>query len=357
MTNAKNIKAEISKNSLNLKPETQEAGGYLSPAYLPVAIPVDDIINQAMNPNAQVDQSFKALQTSIFNSGYTFPIIVSENELYNEEIDPADKPQLVNEDGTRTVEYRDPAVRQFFKYSIVDGSHRLQVVREGKYWFDKATSGATDQKWYAAITPDKWAEGKNIPSEPGKVMLAYLAWREDFQVPCTVLRGKSSTDLMSSEILHNSARGTHTLDSMKDIVSSLLDAGMSEDWISRNLYMDKEAIGRYKQLSGLASAFKDAGEFSTDVWDPIKDRSDERKKNIKTTQAARAYVRKWRSLANAEGGKFEIPYELDILAAAINLGFDANNPLVQPKLVDTETGEVLETALADINEVGKEEVI
>lgn len=306
---ANNIKEQITKESLDRIPEKQEDGSWLSPAYLPVAISVDDIVPQEANPNIQQEMAFKALQTSILNTGYTFPILISENPLYEEGLDPKDKPSM-RDKNRRVTEVRDPALRKHFKYQIVDGSHRFAAILENEEIYK----------------------------------------REEGKIPCIILRNKTPQELMSAEILMNSSRGTHTLDSMKEIVANLIDSGMSEDWIARNLYLEKEAIMRYKQLSGLASAFRDSNDFSKEVWDPIKDRSEERKKNVKLNQRARAYVRAWRRLANAEGGKFDIPEDLDVIAAAKNLGFSENNPFVIPINVDTETGEVIETGLQEEKE-------
>mgnify|MGYP000051513639 CR=1 FL=1 len=308
MTLAETLKEKISQESLNQIPEKQEDGSFLSPAYMPVAVDVRDIINQEFNPNIQSDKSFQALQTSILNTGYTFPILIAENPLYNPDLDPADKPNILDREN-RIVEVRDPQIRQYFKYMVVDGSHRLSAIIENKEIYE----------------------------------------REDGKIPCIILRNKTSQELMSAEILMNSSRGNHTLDGMKKIVSDLIASGMDENWIAKNLYLDKEAIKRYQVLSGLASAFKDEEGFSKDVWDPKADRNHERKNKNKLLQLARAYVRKWRSLANADGGDFDIPEELDLLAAAKNIGFDEENPYVLPKEVDTETGEVLSTELQAVD--------
>ena len=310
-TTADKIKTYTSTKSYELKPEFQEDGSFLDPAYLPVAVDIREIINQEFNPNIQSDKAFKALQTSILNTGYTFPILIAENPLYDDSLDMADRPNVLDRKN-RVVEVRDPKVRQYFKYIIVDGSHRYSAMIENDEIY-------------------KRCNGK---------------------IPCIVLRGKTQQELMSAEILMNSSRGNHTLDGMKDIVAGLLDSGMGEDWISKNLFLDKEAINRYKVLSGLASAFKEEDGFSKDVWDPKKDRLEERKNQTKLLQQARAYVRTWKSLAN-EGldvEKFDIPESLDLLTAAKNIGFDPENPYVLPTKVDTETGEVIATELREVKE-------
>jgi len=66
---------------------------------------------------------------------------------------------------------------------------------------------------------------------------------------------------MASTIRHNRARGVHSIELMVNIVAELVTAGMSDAWILRNIGMDKDELLRLKQISGLASLFKDA-EFS-----------------------------------------------------------------------------------------------
>lgn len=305
------FKDSLTQLSLNINPEMQEDGSFLSPAYLPMAIDVEDIVPQEHNPNSHNSKSFEALQTSILNTGYTFPIIIAPNPYYNPELDMSKKPSFRNDKNTdRTTEVRDPEIRAYFKYTIVDGSHRFNAILQNDEIFK----------------------------------------REQGKIPCVMLRNKTEAELMSSEILMNTAKGEHSLDGMKDIVARLIDSGMKEDWIARNLYLDKESIARYKTLSGLASAFNDSTKFSEDVWDPKKDRAEERKNNKKQYQLARAYVVAWRNLANEglDKPKFDIPEALNILAAAKNLGWDPANPYVVPTSVDKETGEVLSTELKNI---------
>lgn len=58
-------------------------------------------------------------------------------------------------------------------------------------------------------------------------------------------------------IRHNRARGTHSIELMTKIVAELTEAGMSDSWILKNIGMEAEELLRLKQLSGLASLFKD----------------------------------------------------------------------------------------------------
>lgn len=73
---------------------------------------------------------------------------------------------------------------------------------------------------------------------------------------------KPIADRMASTIRHNRARGSHNIELMINIVSELSNAGMSDAWIMRNIGMDADEILRLKQISGLASLFKDK-EFSS----------------------------------------------------------------------------------------------
>ena len=62
---------------------------------------------------------------------------------------------------------------------------------------------------------------------------------------------------MASTIRHNRARGSHSIELMMNIVGELKKSGMSDQWIMKEIGMDADELLRYKQLSGLASMFKD----------------------------------------------------------------------------------------------------
>lgn len=68
---------------------------------------------------------------------------------------------------------------------------------------------------------------------------------------------KDISNRMASTIRHNRARGTHDVELMKNIVAELVEAGMSDGWIMKNIGMDAEELLRLKQISGLAALFKD----------------------------------------------------------------------------------------------------
>lgn len=84
--------------------------------------------------------------------------------------------------------------------------------------------------------------------------------REKGMLPVSVIE-KPITDRIASTVRHNRARGTHSPELMKNIVVELKDAGMSDQWIRRNLGMDADELLRLKQISGLARLFENE-EFS-----------------------------------------------------------------------------------------------
>lgn len=84
--------------------------------------------------------------------------------------------------------------------------------------------------------------------------------REKGLLPVTVIK-KDISNRMASTIRHNRARGAHNIELMCNIVSELTKAGMSDQWIRKNIGMDKDELLRLKQISGLAELFADK-EFS-----------------------------------------------------------------------------------------------
>lgn len=77
-------------------------------------------------------------------------------------------------------------------------------------------------------------------------------------IPISLIRSEKGniSDRMASTIRHNRARGTHSIDLMVDIVAELTQAGMGDDWIIKHIGMDADEVLRLKQVSGLASLFK-----------------------------------------------------------------------------------------------------
>lgn len=80
--------------------------------------------------------------------------------------------------------------------------------------------------------------------------------REGGCLPVSVI-DKPITDRMASTIRHNRARGSHDIELMTNIVADLVESGMSDAWIMKNIGMDAEELLRLKQISGLAALFKD----------------------------------------------------------------------------------------------------
>lgn len=102
------------------------------------------------------------------------------------------------------------------KYEIVDGFHRYRTMLEHKDIYE----------------------------------------RENGCIPVVTI-DKDLDNRMASTIRHNRARGSHSIELMTNIVADLVDSGMSDAWIMKNIGMDAEELLRLKQISGLASLFKD----------------------------------------------------------------------------------------------------
>lgn len=80
--------------------------------------------------------------------------------------------------------------------------------------------------------------------------------RENGCLPVVVI-DKDLSNRMASTIRHNRARGSHSIELMTNIVADLVESGMSDQWIIKNIGMDAEELLRLKQISGLANLFKD----------------------------------------------------------------------------------------------------
>lgn len=289
---------------------------FSSPAYGVRRVPIADLVSQKANPNSMTGKSFDALQQSILNTGYTFPIIAALNDEYDSATEAMDRPSLIEmSDGEQTftdsgkigTQVSDDEVAKYFPYRLIDGSHRTQVVRLGTHYFYKSFENKAEP----------WSKGEEIPAVPGPAMLAYIAWRENFSIPAVILE-IDSTKQMSAEILHNTARGSHSLDGMKDIVYNLINiAGMSEEWVSRNLYLDLESIKRMQQLSGLKAAMEDIDDADM-AWTPEKDDSYQRKMTAYLIREASKFIQIYKQ-ENPDESFDDTGSALDV---AIRLGFD-----------------------------------
>ena len=96
--------------------------------------------------------------------------------------------------------------------------------------------------------------------------------RENGMLPVSII-DKSLDHRMASTIRHNRARGSHNVDLMSNIIKELHELGRSDAWISKHFGMDKDEILRLKQITGLASLFKDV-KFGK-AWTPVEDEDDE----------------------------------------------------------------------------------
>ena len=105
-------------------------------------------------------------------------------------------------------------------YEIVDGFHRYTIMKKHKDIYD----------------------------------------RENGCLPVVTI-DRPLSNRMASTIRHNRARGSHSIELMTNIVAELVESGMSDAWIMRNIGMDADELLRLKQVSGLDALFKDR-EFS-----------------------------------------------------------------------------------------------
>ena len=160
-----------------------------SPVYNVIAVPIEQIQANAYNPNSVAPPEMKLLELSIWEDGYTMPIVC----------------------------YYLPGID---KYEIVDGYHRYTTM---------------------------------IKSER-------IREREKGLIPVSII-DKPQGERMASTIRHNRARGSHSVELMSNIVSELVEMGKSDGWIAKHIGMSADELLRMKQITGLASLFKDK-EFS-----------------------------------------------------------------------------------------------
>jgi ParB-like chromosome segregation protein Spo0J len=95
-----------------------------------------------------------------------------------------------------------------------------------------------------------------------RVMLKHkdIYERENGLLPVVVIEKDISNRIVST-IRHNRARGSHSIELMSHIVAELVQAGMSDAWILKNIGMGPDELLRLKQITGLTALFKDR-EFS-----------------------------------------------------------------------------------------------
>ena len=158
---------------------------YKSPVYNVIAVPIDKVQANDYNPNSVAPPEMELLETSIWEDGYTMPVVC----FYDDEND---------------------------KYIVVDGFHRYTVLKTSKRVFE----------------------------------------REKGMLPVSVI-DKDLSDRMASTIRHNRARGSHSIDLMSNIVSELVEMGKGDAWICKHIGMSQDELLRMKQITGLASLFKE----------------------------------------------------------------------------------------------------
>ena len=157
---------------------------YISPVYNIKRVPIEKIKANAYNPNHVAPPEMKLLELSIWEDGYTMPIVcyyIPEEDIYE----------------------------------IVDGFHRYTTMKTSKRIYD----------------------------------------REQGHLPVSVI-DKPIGERMASTIRHNRARGSHDLDLMSNIVAELVEIGKTDSWIMKKIGMSADELLRLKQVTGLASLFK-----------------------------------------------------------------------------------------------------
>ena len=111
----------------------------------------------------------------------------------------------------------------------------------------------------------------NVVAPPEMKLLELSIWEDGFTMPCVCYYDKEAD---RSTIRHNRARGMHNIELMCNIVAELDKAGMSDQWIMKNIGMDRDELLRLKQISGLADLFANH-EFS--IPDEVAPTETERK--------------------------------------------------------------------------------
>jgi ParB-like chromosome segregation protein Spo0J len=158
---------------------------FKSPAYHVKAIPIENIRANSYNPNIVAPPEMKLLEKSIWEDGYTMPIVCY---------------YIASEDC----------------YEIVDGYHRYMVMKTNRQ----------------------------------------IRERENGLMPVVVIE-KDISNRIASTIRHNRARGSHNIELMSNIISELVQSGMSDAWIMKTIGMDADELLRLKQITGLADLFRD----------------------------------------------------------------------------------------------------
>lgn len=122
------------------------------------------------------------------------------------------------------------------KYVIVDGFHRYSIMRRYKDIYISC-------------------EGK---------------------LPCVVLKNKTMSDLMSSTVRHNRARGKHSISGMANIVMEMLINGETDASICFKLGLEVEELVRLKYISGFSKLYENK-EYSKEKYTSAQIKKDVKK--------------------------------------------------------------------------------
>ncbi len=89
-------------------------------------------------------------------------------------------------------------------------------------------------------------------------------WLDLNYIPIVVL-DLTMAQRMTATVAFNKARGVHQVDLDAELIRSLLEQGLSDEEAALKLGMDVDTVQRYKQITGVASLFKNA-EYSR-AWE------------------------------------------------------------------------------------------
>jgi ParB-like chromosome segregation protein Spo0J len=179
---------------------------YKSPVYNVIGVPIEKVKANDYNPNKVAPPEMELLETSIWEDGFTQPVVT----YYDKENDI---------------------------YIVVDGFHRYSIMLTSKR----------------------------------------IQNRENNILPIVVI-DKEIGDRMASTVRHNRARGSHNVELMSVMVSELVEMGKGDPWICKHIGMSKDELLRMKQITGLASLFKNT-DFS-DSWEADVDALQLRNKEL-----------------------------------------------------------------------------
>lgn len=93
-------------------------------------------------------------------------------------------------------------------------------------------------------------------------------WLDFDYVPVVVLH-HTMTQRMAATMQFNKARGMHQVDLDAEIVRALVEQGLDEETIGQKLGMDLDTVHRYKQITGVASLFRNT-DYSR-AWEMVDD--------------------------------------------------------------------------------------